>query len=298
MEFYDPRPVIGISGGRGVTPSLTALISQIRSVGGIPKVFNEQDYDAAQKEGVAESVSKALAQVDALYVLGNNNDIDPAVYGAKAHPATNIETDTARRDFETLAIEQALEKKMPLVGICGGLQRINTLNHAENGGTLEQHVPDVVGHDGHQQGDTPPYVPVQVIKPVAATMVEQLVGKSRTFFTPSHSQPKPNLLEENSFHHQAVGQVHKEFRVSAYSEDGVVEAIEPKPGGKYAQQFVLGVQWHPEFSASDFGPKLADRVVEHAKVYAQDKWRNQEAGHLARITTRREAATQSNVIGM
>lgn len=296
MHATQQRPVIGISGGRGPSQSLAALVSQIRSVGGIPHVFDEKDYDAAQSSGMQAAVNAGLDGIDALYLIGNDDDIDPASYGQPRHPATNVETDTARRDFENTLIRGALERKMPLVGICCNMQRINVMDHEQNGGTLVQHVPDVVGNDDHLQSDRP-YVPVQLVEIEAGTRLAEIAGSQAALFTPAYNQPDPNLIEENSFHHQAVGEVHKEFRVCARSPDGIVEAIEPREDGRYGDQFVLGVQWHPEFSASDIGPKLATRVVEEARSYKQQKSAPEQGEHTARLASRR-SAVESPVISM
>lgn len=280
MEFYEPRPVIGISAGRESSASLAATIAQIRAFGAVPRVFTAQDYDAG-------ATDKTLAELDALYVLGSEEDIDPKTYGQEPEPHTHVETDTARADFETALIRKALQSKMPLVGIGAGMQRINTLDSSINGGTLKQHV------EGHHQGDIAPHEPTQHIN-VISQRLQHMVGRESAGIYPMHVMPKKEL-HENSFHHQAVDVVHKDFRVAATADDGTIKAIEPKPDGQYARQFVMGLQWHPEFSASDIGAKLANLAVEEAKLYATAKWREQGAGFADKLTAARQAPSSQVV---
>ena len=88
-----------------------------------------------------------------------------------------------------------------------------------------------------------------------------------------------------------MGKVHKEFRVCATSEDGIIEAIEPKADGQYGGQFVMGIQWHPEFGTSDIGPKLATHVMEEAKAYAKSQQAARTPSHAQRETERRQRVT-------
>lgn len=244
-------PVIGISsGGNSVSGSLVAIVTQIRSAGGVPKVLHNLN--------VKDHLNDTFSLIDGLVLMGNYDDVDPSCYGQQVHPSTNVETDTARREFEEAAIRLALEIKMPLLGICGGMQRINTLDYSVNGGTLIQHLPDELGHARHAQGNIPAYEPAHPIRIVAGTTLAEIAGYSR-------ETPPP--VAENSFHHQAVEKVHKELRPVAFADDDTIEAIEPHPRGIYAGQFVLGVQWHPEFGASELGPRLARRMVEEAKLF-------------------------------
>lgn len=266
----DKKPVIGISWGGRVPvsySSLTSIVTQIRSAGAIPKVLTNYEIPPEELEA---AVAKELSQLDGLVLMGNNNDLDPALYGAEKLATTKVEDDLERKHFEESAIRQGLAMKLPILGICGGLQRINTIDHHENGGTLVQHVPDVVGHGQHTQGDgshegpdnIAPFLPAHPIAIDGDSLLAEIAG---------HTEKERLVVRENSYHHQAADKIHKDFRASAKSFDGITEAIEPAPGGRYSDQFVLGVQWHPEFGASELGGKIAVRLTEEAKTYAKTK---------------------------
>jgi putative glutamine amidotransferase len=258
------RPKILISGGDADSKSVAAIVTQIRSAGGDPVVVVDH-AERLQKRGgdMSKIVTEDLAGVDTLIVMGNNSDIDPAKYGQTKHNKTNIETDAARTSYEEAALQMAMDIGMPTLGVCGGMQRINVLKHEEHGGTLNQHVPDVVGNNHHAQQDSKiaPFVPVQFIMFAEGTKLGKIAGTVPGIYSPQHGQLPPGIVMENSMHHQAVDKVRDDFRVAAVSDDGVIEAIESKDGK------TLGVQWHPEFGASELGAKLAKHMVGQAKAY-------------------------------
>lgn len=292
MQQHKPR--IGISSVLPVAPSLAAIVTQIRSAGAEPVLLHHSEQQIGNE--LKQAVSRDLEGLDGLIVMGNTQDIDPAKYGQPRHPQTQVEANLARAHYEEEAIRQALDAGIPLLGICGGLQRLNTLDYAQNGGSLHQHVPDIVGSDMHMQGDTnhgtPPFVPVQFIHIEPGTRLAAISGSTAGTYAPDH-HAAGNKMMENSFHHQAVNTVHKEFRVAARSEDGIIEAIEPKTEGRYADQFVLGVQWHPEFGASELGPKIAAHLVEEARAYAQSKSAPANGPMAEMIARQRETGDQS-----
>ncbi|MDE3059964.1 MAG: gamma-glutamyl-gamma-aminobutyrate hydrolase family protein [Pseudomonadota bacterium] len=266
----DRQPVIGISGANTSSKSVAAMVSQIRSAGAIPVFLG--NHAPRIKDGLEQAVKADMARLDALVVMGNDGDIDPAKYGKPRHEKTNIETDAARAAYEEAALGAALEAGMPVLGVCGGMQRLNVLGS----GTLHQHVPDIVGDNHHaqgakDQGEIAPFVPVQFVHVEEGTKLAALAGPIPGLYTPQNQKLPPGWVPENSFHHQAVDEVRRDFRVAAMSDDGIIEAIEPKPDSKYGRQFVLGVQWHPEFGASMLGPKIASGLVQAAREYSIDR---------------------------
>lgn len=277
-----PAPVIGISGSSPESASVKAMVAQIRQTGAIPLLLaNHGQRDAAQD----------ITKIDALIVMGNNADIDPALYGASKDTHTQSESDTAqgraRADYEFNMLKAAMEQKMPVLGVCGGMQRINVLC----GGTLHQHVPDLVGHNEHAQQDykIDGYVPVQPMLLDPDSTLGSVAAGITSVYTPGRMAP-PLLLLENSMHHQAVDRIGMGLRTAATSDDvihytdgtrkALVEAIEADPHGKFGDQTVIGVQWHPEFGASPLGERLADFMAEKAQSYAKTTHREHDISEI------------------
>lgn len=128
--------------------------------------------------------------------------------------------DSPERDvWESALLRAALAAGMPLLGICRGMQVLNVVC----GGTLVQHLPDVVCPDVH--AGSPGRYGEHKVRPVPGTLLGGLLPESE--------------LTVPTFHHQAVDRLGDGLRVSAHAPDGTVEALEG-PG------FTLGVQWHPE----------------------------------------------------
>lgn len=168
--------------------------------------------DPAAAEGV-------VARLDGLVVSGGP-DVDPARYGARPHPLTGPPP-RERDAWEAALITAALATGTPVLGICRGMQLLNVVL----GGTLVQHLPDEVGHEGHR--GTGGVFAQHEVKPVPGTRLGAAV---------------PEAVSVPTFHHQSVDRLGRGLLASAYAEDGTVEAVEPADGGG----FVLGVQWHPE----------------------------------------------------
>lgn len=263
--FAKPRPVIGISGGGADSASVRAMMTQIASSGAVPMYLGNHAIRRPAED---------IAKIDALVVMGNNADIDPERYGQTKHAETHPESETpegkARADYEYALMQQALDSGMPLMGVCGGMQRLNVMT----GGDLHQHVPDLTGNDDNAQQlhNIAPFVPVQPIHLVKSGTLAHIGDTLLTVFAPWH---KDYVYNENSMHHQAVNHVGNGLRAAAHSEDTLpdgthlVEAIEADPNGPYKNQFILGVQWHPEFSASELGAKIATRLTNEAQHFAK-----------------------------
>ncbi|WP_244269095.1 gamma-glutamyl-gamma-aminobutyrate hydrolase family protein [Mycobacterium parascrofulaceum] len=185
-----------------------------------------------------ETVGAVLDSLDALVITGGY-DLDPAAYGQQPHPST----DQPRGDrdaWEFALLRGALDRGLPVLGICRGAQVLNVAL----GGTLHQHLPDVLGHDGHRTGNGVfTRLPVRT---AAGSRLAALVGESTA---------------APCYHHQAIDKVGEGLVVSAWDPDGVVEALE-LPGAP----FVLAVQWHPEQSLDDL--RLFAAIVDAARSYA------------------------------
>ena len=170
-----------------------------------------------------ELVEGYLALIDGLLITGGGHDVDPTLYGAsKIHPTVKLKP--RRTLFEKDMAEKALQKNLPLLGICGGAQVLNVAL----GGTLIQHIPDEVPealeHKQTQHRDEP----CHEVKIEKGTLLHQIVGTEQ--------------LLVNSVHHQAVKDPAPGVVINARAPDGIIEGIESP-----AYRFCLGLQWHPEF---------------------------------------------------
>jgi putative glutamine amidotransferase len=171
-------------------------------------------------DAVAERPDELLELLDGL-LLGGGSDVDPASYGARPHPETRG-TWPERDRFELALAHRAIERDLPVLGICRGMQMLNVAC----GGTLDQHVPERVGHEDHR--DTPGLFSDHEVRLEDGTLAARAVGAGTTAV--------------KSHHHQGLDELGEDLTASGWStSDGIVEAIELQ-GKPYA----LGVLWHPE----------------------------------------------------
>jgi putative glutamine amidotransferase len=217
------RPLIGLSSYReqarwGVWEASADLLPSdyalaVEAAGGTPVVLPPSlPYD--------EGAAAVVARLDGLVITGGA-DVQPERYGETAHARTV--TWHEQRDAWELALLTAADLRgLPTIGVCRGMQVMAV--HA--GGSLEQHVPDVVEHDGHNPGGDA-YGDTQVrIDP--ASRLAGILGEA------------PIVA---CHHHQAVAD-HPGFTAVAWASDGLLEAIEAQ-----GDRLVIGVQWHPEVTA-------------------------------------------------
>jgi putative glutamine amidotransferase len=146
--------------------------------------------------------------------LSGGPDLDPEAYGARERHAELGPTEPSLDAFELALALAAIERGLPLLGVCRGAQALNVAC----GGTLHQHLP------GHRQSE-PGFEPTHAVEVLPGTRLAALLGAG------AH--------DVNSFHHQAVDQVGHGLRVAARAADGTVEAVE-------GNGFAIGVQWHAE----------------------------------------------------
>ncbi|WP_082949729.1 gamma-glutamyl-gamma-aminobutyrate hydrolase family protein [Mycobacterium sp. ACS4331] len=242
-----PRPVLGLTtylqqaqtGVWDVRASFLPAIylEGITSAGGVATLLPPQPVDDA-------IVARVLDGLDGL-VLTGGRDVDPATYGQVRHTRTD-EPARDRDAWEFALLRGALARRLPVLGICRGAQVLNVAL----GGTLHQHLPDVVGHDRHQLGNA--VFTTSSVRTVAGTRTAALVGES---------------TEAQCYHHQAIAEVGRGLVVSAHDDDGVIEAIELDPAfGPSSDVFCVAVQWHPEERLDDL--RLFAGVVEAARAYA------------------------------
>ena len=235
------RPVVG----------LTSYLEQVRTgIWDVAAGYLPADYfeGVVMAGGIAvllppqpvdpEVAGRLMDSLDALVITGGY-DLDPAHYDQEPHPATDAPR-TDRDAWELALLRGALDRGLPVLGICRGAQLLNVAF----GGTLHQHLPDVLGHNGHRAGNGVfSRLPVRT---VAGTRLAALIGE---------------CVDAPCYHHQAIDKVGDGLVVSAMDPDGVVEAVE-MPG----EAFALAVQWHPEKSLDDL--RLFKAVVEAARSHA------------------------------
>jgi putative glutamine amidotransferase len=186
----------------------------IEKAGGTPIILPTTLSTAARRQ--------YLEQVDGLLVSGGNFDIHPKYYGEKPLKALG-EIKEERTDFELELTSRALNKDMPILGICGGAQTINVCL----GGSLYQDIATQLPNaEEHEQG----------AKKNSGGHHVRIHGETRLWRI-----VRRRVLEVNTTHHQAIKALGKQLVVNATAEDGLIEGIE---SSRHA--FVLGVQWHPE----------------------------------------------------
>jgi putative glutamine amidotransferase len=211
-------------------------IEGVTLAGGIATLLPPQPVDA----GI---VGQILDGIDGLIITGGR-DVDPAAYGRDRHPTTD-EPDRVRDAWELALVSAAIGRHLPVLGICRGAQVLNVAL----GGTLHQHLPDVVGHTRHQQGNA--VFTTSSIRTVAGTRLAGLIGADTT---------------AQCYHHQAIDRLGDGLAVSARDGEGVIEAVE-MPG----EDFVLAVQWHPEETLDDL--RVFAGLVEAARTYTTERVR-------------------------
>lgn len=198
--------------------------------GGCPLILAETSDES--------TLDDYISSIEGLLLTGGG-DVDPERYGENLDGSVRID---ARRDaFELLLYQKALEKGIPILGICRGIQLINIAS----GGTLNQHIEhhNRIDEEGNQR-----FHNVNVVE--NSTLY-------RIFGVPA--------LETNTVHHQSVKSTAPGFRISAVSGDGTIEAIESEKG------FVIGVQWHPEelYRTQNVYRKLFDAFVSSSSLFKQ-----------------------------
>jgi putative glutamine amidotransferase len=183
----------------------------------------------------SEDPRDLLDRIDAL-VLGGGADMDAESQGVEAHPET-IGTNPDRDRFEIALALGALDRGMPLLGVCRGMQVLNVAC----GGTLDQHIPDRLGHEIHRP--IPGAWAEHEVRIEPGSLAAEAAGTER--------------LTVKSHHHQGIDRIADALTATAWAtDDESVEAIESGDGG-----FALGVLWHPEEDATDaIIPSLISRA--------------------------------------
>jgi putative glutamine amidotransferase len=192
----------------------------------VPAVLLPAGYPDAVADAGGEPVLLPTASVSASVVprldglvLAGGADVDPARYGEEPGPHTTaVRPD--RDAGEIAVLRAALDRDLPLLAICRGMQLLDVVL----GGSLRQHLPDVPGTEPHQLG--PGLYAERKIRTAPGSTLDALIGPGDTVLC---------------HHHQALDRIAPGLTPSGWAEDGVVEAVEAS-----GRRFCLGIQWHPE----------------------------------------------------
>jgi len=228
------RPVIGIcsaiESARWAAWEVVVNLSPrtyslaVQRAGGVAIILPPDD-------SVAENPDELLDLIDGL-ILAGGSDIDPGSYGAKPDPGTKV-TWPERDRFEIALGTRALERDMPVLGICRGMEMLNVIQ----GGTLNQHL----GLELHRH--TPGAFTDHRVELEPGSLAARVVGSETT--------------EVKSAHHQGIEQLGEGVVVTGHADDGVVEALELPD-----RSFAVGVLWHPE---EDEQSRVVGSFVEEAR---------------------------------
>ncbi|MCD2137424.1 gamma-glutamyl-gamma-aminobutyrate hydrolase family protein [Salinicoccus halitifaciens] len=211
-----PQPIIGITtfiSEKGLTLP-TTYIDAINDSDGVPMVLAKTEDPG--------KIKTQIDNIDALLLTGGN-DIEPALFGEEPHRELG-EIEPGRDAYESALIEHALEKGIPILGICRGAQILNI----QQGGTMYQDIYSQMEAElnQHTQKAARNYL-AHTVDIEAGSLLHRIVGETS--------------IKTNTFHHQANKDVPDHFIISGLSPDGVVEAVEST-----VHDFVIGLQWHPE----------------------------------------------------
>ncbi len=206
-------------------------VAGVAQAGGIPMVL-------PPLPGTAEEVA---GNIDGLLLCGGS-DLDPAYYGEKPIPELGM-TLPERDSFEMALVEQALERGVPVFGICRGLQVLNVAL----GGTLYQDLPSQLHPDliAHRQ-QMPKWQWTHEVEAEGGSEIVKIMGTDD--------------LRVNSYHHQAIKDLAEPLTAIAYASDGVIEAIESRD---LTKRWIVGVQWHAEAMRDSEGPAHRNLFAAH-----------------------------------
>ena len=184
----------------------------------------------------AEHPGDLLRGLAAVILSGGASDVHAEAYGAEAHPQTGGR-EPLRDTFEVAIVREAAERDLPLLGICRGMQVVNVAY----GGTLHQHLPDVLGADEHR---VPGGFSEHEVRIEPGSLAQRVVGRE--------------VERVLSHHHQGIDRLGEGLTITGRAtSDDFPEVVEDAEG-----RFVLGVQWHPE---EDEASRVVSALVDAAR---------------------------------
>lgn len=197
-------------------------------------------------------IDDVLRNLDGILLPGSNTDVEPLSYGEEPHPELGTVI-PIKDETDLLVLKKAEELKLPVLGICFGMQILNVFR----GGTLYQDIESQIENCfKHEQGIPQARKSHTVIVEPESTLSEMTGGENTE-----------NTITVNSSHHQSVKTLGENLKITARAKDGVIEGIEDTRNNIYN----LGVQWHPELSwkTDRISAKIFETFVERCANYAK-----------------------------
>ena len=239
------RPIIGISGSHNVAEHQLFIrenyMESVLRAGGLPVLLPHFSDEA--------TAQAMLSSLDGLLLAGGG-DVRPSLYGEEMLPACG-EPDDQRDIFELLMIREALSMRMPIFGVCRGIQSLAVAM----GGTLYQDIESQLGIEKLRHSQEPPYgEAVHTVRFAPDGLFARITGAQE--------------MRTNSMHHQSIKQPGERLIVEGVSEDGVIEAVRARD-----DDGVFAVQFHPEYLAghSEQAARLFEHFAAKAKEYAAQR---------------------------
>jgi putative glutamine amidotransferase len=199
----------------------------------------------------ADYIHSCMEQLDGVLLPGSDSDVDPQRYGREPHPQLGP-VQPVKDETDLLVLDEVERRRLPLFGICFGMQVLNV----SRCGTLIQdigsQVPAAIKHEQGAPRDRHSH------------SVRLLDGSLVAALANSDTAPV------NSHHHQAIETVGRELVATAWSSDGLVEAVEDPRGDRFA----VAVQWHPEigWERDAFSQSLFERFIKEARTFAEQRY--------------------------
>ncbi|MDL2243575.1 membrane dipeptidase [Bacteroidales bacterium OttesenSCG-928-J19] len=233
---------LSVNHKEGLSCISNAYVNAVIKAGGTPVLIPLNQDE--------EQLNEVLSSLDGL-ILSGGGDIHSSFFNEELHP-TVTDSDLLRDNYDLNLVRLALEKQMPILGICRGEQVLNVAL----GGNLIQDIPSETPTSSVRHSQEEP----------------REIGTHQVNISPDsllYKIVKQETLTVNSFHHQAIRNVAPDMKAVAYTPDGIIEAIESEEG--YS---ILGVQWHPENMAIAEDPAMKaifSHVVSESDLYQQAK---------------------------
>jgi len=245
------KPIIGIVGN-----VMTKETGRVRAV---QQLYVYEEYiNAVVKAGgipivlpIVDDLKLVRQQIDSCdgIIMTGGNDVHPKFYSEDQNLHKTLQIVSSRMDLYQMELARlTIEKNMPILGICRGMQLINVVN----GGSLYQDLSEKSGEilkhgDADLSNETEHSISIE-----SESILKGILGES---------------VVVNSYHHQSVNRIGDGLRVTAYTADGVIEAIEMT-----GKRFVVGVQWHPEMmlAVNDDMLSIFEVLIEKARKDTSD----------------------------